>query len=243
MSAVAIDYTNVTAPVSQYTLCNASDATVSFTYGGKDYHIPPNGVLELHDRPGQNFRFNGEVITAKEVMNYAVGEDGISGAVGKRGVRVLFGDSRDELVWDDSRTVARKFKYDSAVAKIYAHEAHVKKFSEQGMQAQKPSADVREAYRIRDEYERDYGEVVEPFPCPTCNWGFKSQDALNFHQESMHKTVAPVASPVNADISALLNAFKEQNAILLQALVDAKAAAAPKRRGRKPKVEKTEEES
>ena len=232
MSA-AVDFSKVFVPQGAFTLYNGSDEVVEWTCASKDFRIAPKGTLEITDirvhpeNVPSSSRHVGPAGTmpAKDVAKFAVGEDGRSGKVGRRGVRMLFGDERDEAIKREAHVTANQMKYDTACAGVRAHEAAVSKAREVGAPVPVPSPRVRQYYRDREQFEAEAGLQTYPFTCETCNAGFQTEGQLVGHRGAAHKQAAPVASPAG-DTAALVTAIQAQGAAQLEAIKEMGTAQA-----------------
>jgi hypothetical protein len=184
-------------------------------------------------------------VSAKEILEYAVGDDGISGRVGISGVRVLFGDSRDEIVMADAAEAHRQKQYQHDLTIKYAHQKAVVIARDAGLPPAAPDKRVREAMARINRYEAE-NSVTAEFTCGECNWPFFDAQSLSSHKESSHQgqgQPAGVAAPsIEVDVlKAALAAQSEQVAALTGLVTQlVTAQSAPKNKGGRPKKQKPE---
>ena len=232
-AAPVIDFEALLKPKVEFRLYNPCPEPVEQDFDSWTYVIPAKGFLEIAGRPSHPHpdpRLKGSPgyrdfpIEAKDIVKHLVGEDGRSGKLGQRGVRVLFGDSRDEAVIAEADAAAAEWQYRCDLQTEYAHNKSNTNLKEQGIAPAPPSARVQDAIRRRVEYEKG-NNTRATHPCPECEWPFYSEQEVSSHIESTHKR-AVVSAPVSggADVAAL-----EAKVELLTRLLTAPKA----KRGRK----------
>ena len=233
-----LDYRSLILPELTFTLCNPSITDVEFTYGGDTYVIPAEGTLDIRptrhritDRENLEFR----EVSAKEILEFAVGEDGRSGRVGVFGVRVLFGDvDTQAAIWAEAAEANRQKQYENDLLTKYAHHKAVKIATDAGSPPPAPDKRVREAMERLNRYEAE-NDAAAKFQCKSCAWPFVTAEQLSTHIEATPtcqggQAPAPAASQSNevaaltAQVATLTN--------LVTALV-----TAPKNKGGRPRKE------
>lgn len=194
-----IDYRPVIKPVLQYELYNPSDKPMHFSKAGEDFYLPArdkrwrgkdpsNGQTITYPKPGvlPVWGIADQRITALQVVQAAVGEDGVSGSVGINGVRVLFGDERDSRVAEDARAGWIRKQLADWTITTQNHERAVKKAQDNGETAPHPPRLVKEAYEGLARYGNESEEYLQ-VRCETCNWGFPDEESKWKHVLGMHR--------------------------------------------------------
>ena len=103
----AFDYRSVMKPKSFLSVFNPG-AEIKKDFNGNTYTFPAEGVVEISEAISRSFDKDTNVvetiIPVEEVVAHFIGEDGISGALGPLGVRVLSGDPEtDEAIKVEAR--------------------------------------------------------------------------------------------------------------------------------------------
>lgn len=240
-------------PRDEARLWNPSPQRVERDFNGDTYVLPARdedlgngpGVLVVHGKPsrpapehkrGQAGYFD-QPILASDIVDHLVGTDGISGKLGKWGVREIFGGPEDEAIKAEAIKAHDEYRYWQDCQIEYDHNRAVQVAKDAGLMPPQPSPQVREAQLRRRKYESEAGLVV-PFPCPTCNEPFREQTALDAHIQVVHSRNRDAAPAADGSALAVLQAQVEMLTKLLSAKqAEAPAAEpAPKRRGRPRKV-------
>lgn len=203
-----LDFSQIVEPVVQYVLYNPGNDIVRQNYNSFEYVLPPHnksfykglgpgecpildGKEMLDDKSGKR-KF--QPIPARYIVHFLVGTDGRSGALGSRGVRVLFRDPvKDEAVKAEAKRVHLKHQYELARYVRAAHELRVKNEQRDGVPVTAPGEVVRKAYQFIQWYEKDHGGgegVASPFPCPKCGLDNQTRNERNAHIEAFHKEYA-----------------------------------------------------
>ena len=176
------------------------------------------------------------------VMEFLVGPDGRSGALGACGIRPLTGIAeRDVLIKAEAKKAWSEKRYFDARSKVRSHEDAVETARKSGRERPAHSKAVEEAYRIVKEYEDGGYAPVARFICEVCNKGVYSEGEKQRHMEDAHyqtlpQTAAPVAASSDALVNVLAEIMKGQQAVV--ELLTKKAE--PKKRGRPKKAEVAE---
>lgn len=197
------NYSEIIRPTLQYELYNAADHTIEFMFDGRPFRVPAHdkhwhgkdphtGVEIVYPKPGVLPIWGPSPIpgkrieyTARDIVAFACGPDGISGSVGGLGVRPLFGDERDQLVAEEAQSAWAERRRFDAEQMIRAHEAKVRDAKEAGTPPPYPGRKVLEAYSLRNAYE---SQLAFKFTCPICNMGFRdSQTEVYVHTITFHK--------------------------------------------------------
>ncbi len=188
---MAINFSDLVQPVVQYRLFNPGDKEVEFDFGAETFRIPPNGELLVRDRRSD--------LAARDIVIFAVGENGEGGRVGGIGVRPLFGDGRDTEVKRMARQSWLEAQYLAARAIVHAHERAVALAQETGTEAPRPTSKVLEAYKMMAEHENLANFAAS---CPICNLGFHDAKEVDGHIMAIHKN-SPKAAEIRTKMAAI----------------------------------------
>lgn len=193
-----LDYRPTIRPTLQYELYNPSDKPMSFSKAGEDFYLPARdkrwrgkdpstGQTITYPKPGvlPIWGIPEQKITALQVVEAAVGLDGISGMVGANGARVLI-DGRDEEVMEDARAGWLRKQLADWTTTTQNHERAVRKAQEQGEPPPHPPKLVKEAYEGLAKYSNEADGYLQ-VRCETCNWGFPDETAKWQHVIALHK--------------------------------------------------------
>jgi hypothetical protein len=209
MSAAAIDYRSMIRPTVAFRLFNPSPVAVEGIHNGRFYRVPacdehyvdrtvapPQEYPEPGVLPISGYEYNETVgrvperriITAEDIVIHLTGEDGVSGQLGPRGIRLLYtvGDERNDAIKKEALEAYKTKTYEDAGATIAAFEAMNNKRVEFKQNPMPPTPKVREAYRYRAEVER--GDTVQraDFSCPKCYEGITTETLLRDHITELH---------------------------------------------------------
>ena len=250
MSAAALDFRQIIQPKAGYTLGNPSTQAREFDYGGNTYVLPGRnedwsaknpelygagpGTLRIYGKPGAK----PFPITADEIVIYAVGHDGRTGKLGPAGVRVLFGDARDELVWEEGANVWREKQYQNDLSIQYAHQKAVAVAKEAGHPIPHPDTKVRDAMARVASFQAENG-VNSPFTCQECGWPFNEAEKLATHMQTSHlgQGSAVAVPSSNGEVEALKAALKAQSEQMAALTNLVTQALTPRKPGRPKKEE------
>lgn len=216
------NYSEIIRPTLQYELYNPADHTVEFAFNGDTYKIPAHnrhwsgkdpytgqqmvypkpGVLPVWGPaaiPGRKIEF-----TARDIVAFACGPDGISGSVGGLGIRPMFGDERDEEVtFPEAQSAWAEQRQQQAQISIRQHEQKVADAKASGTPPPFPGRQVLEAYSLRNAYESQIGFK---FLCTICNMGFRnSQTEVYVHTISFHKDRRDAVEEAETKLSVVKN--------------------------------------
>lgn len=196
----AIDYKSIIKPTLQYELYNPSEKSQHFSKAGVEFYLPAKGKKWRGQDPstGQTITYPKpgvmpvwgipeQKITALQVVQFAVGEDGISGVIGENGVRALFGeDKQDELVYEDAHKACLRKEVADANLTIHNHERAVAVARAANEQPPIPGRMVQDAYA---RLAKAGSEADEFFPvrCATCNLGLADEKAMWLHVLGTHR--------------------------------------------------------
>lgn len=189
--AAELNYREIIKPTVQYVLYNPWPVEKSADYNGETYRIPAfNQTAKLKD--GSTWATPGElpiagrpgIVEAKTIVEFIVGPDGRTGALGSIGVRVLFGDERDKAVKKEAHETQRKAEAAIDLQTCRDHEIAVLRAHDAAAPAPVPSQRVMDAYARRQAREE---EDLLKASCPACNMGFEDQRAVSIHVLSVHK--------------------------------------------------------
>lgn len=195
-----INYKSIIKPVLQYELYNPSDKPQHFSKAGVDFYLPARDKRWRGKDPtsGQQFTYPKpgvlpiwgipeQRITALQVVQFAVGEDGISGVVGINGVRALFDEEeQNKPVYSEARRACLRKEVADANLTVQNHERAVAKAKAADEQPPVPGRIVQEAYNFLARAGADADEFL-PIRCSTCNWGFPDDTRMWEHVLSMHR--------------------------------------------------------
>lgn len=214
MSSVAQMYQGFLGRKVEFRLFNGNPKSVEANYDGETYVIPGRndrhvskngeawsepGVLPVRGHAGKVFKKKNKVIdqsdavTAQEIVEFLVGPDGISGKLGRAGVRVLLPDGdedgRNDMIRRDAIETADKKRYEDAQNIVRTFEAQNAKRIEYKQEPLRPNEQQRAAYRLIAEQDSE-GVVSFAFSCPKCNEGAKTTEDLRAHINQIHKPLA-----------------------------------------------------
>lgn len=150
---------------------------------------PLEGVLPVREQPGYPDPKTGTMqraMTAQQIVKELIGEDGTLGKLGKRGIRILFGDERDDLARQDSRVAWREAKYHICLALKNSHMAINQKQREADLPGLAPSKRVMEAMSYVAQYEAEFNPKAR-YACPECNWPFVEKNQRDAHIVAQHR--------------------------------------------------------
>lgn len=207
MSSAAIDYRSLIQPPVQYRLYNPSDKAIEHEHNARNYVIPAKDQFHVDRKTKVRYTEAGvlpiagysyteivgkvaeqRVITAQDIVAFLVGEDGVSGKLGKAGVRLLYaeGDERNEAIKKEADETHRLKVYEDAKAVIAAADAENAKRIEAKVAPNPPNQKVRMAYRLIADIETSGSVEVHPFQCPKCYEGIKTETLLRQHISELH---------------------------------------------------------
>lgn len=225
MSTAVQPRTRVQRPVVEEMAYNPNSFPIEFQFGGEHYYLPAKDEHWVDSRTGETYAIPGVMpirpkgshfetkfepiaaggkaytaftapISTKELMTYMLGDDEMSGRLGKAGVRLLAvnDDGINSAIRADAEKTAAEKKYADACATVSAFERANHKSISEGAPAKSPNANQRTAYKVKAQFES--GEGVEgvqamPFQCPQCYDRFAAQDGdrgLRAHIVSVHVT-------------------------------------------------------
>lgn len=225
-----------TARRSFVRLYNGNKTELQHDFDGNTYRFPPKGVLDVFGyvsrRPDQTGNEGQFRITPDDIAEHFVGNDGVSGHLGPRGLRVLTGhEEADVRAIADAEQVAREKEYHDDRKTIAAYRDAVRLAEKESLAAPLASKNVREAMQRMEQYERE-NAVLAPYPCDRCGAQCFSAHELEIHQQTQRCLAsAPAAVSNNTEVAEL----KAQVAQLMQLVTASITANAPKKRGPKPK--------
>lgn len=192
------DYGTLFNPTVVFELYNPAEAPHRFSYDGVDYVIPGKdqhwegrdpftrkairwpraGVLPLWDRA------DGRTPAAK-IAKFAVGKDGYSSRVSAiQGVRLLFGDDRDEDVTSEAREAYTERHLQITEERVRQWESYVANQRSTGQAVRPMPRKVREAYNFRSSH---YGALANRYACEICQWSYPEQVQVYAHTIAFHK--------------------------------------------------------
>jgi len=149
---------------------------------------PLEGVLPIREQPGYPDPKTGTLLramTAQQIVKELIGEDGTLGKLGKRGVRILFGDQRDDMARQDSRIAWREAKYGICLALKNSHMAINQKQREADLPGLAPSKRVMAAMQYVAQYESEFNPQAK-YACPECSWQFQEKNERDSHIVAQH---------------------------------------------------------
>lgn len=194
-------------PRYEYLLYNPGPEAVSGKYNSEDYVIPGRSEFWTDPQTGQRFHEPGvlpliprgvhrifrdfkpafEPVTAEEVARHLVGEDGRSGQLGARGVRLLNPTAETGVNLDikaDADAMWSEWQYQDDLHLTQTYESEQAALKAAGMPLRRPDRKLQAAYLRLAQYQS--GGVGEPFSCGQCNQGAKDEAVLKHHIETFH---------------------------------------------------------
>lgn len=258
MSSVAQMYEGLLKKRVEFRLFNGNPVAVEAQYNGETYRIPGRndhyvspkgeawpepGVLPVKSRPGHTTFKKGRALdtepdlTAQRIVEFIVGPDGISGKLGKSGVRVLLPDGdedgRNEMIRQDAIETADRKQYENAQSIITAHENANKRRETLGQKPLPPNPVADAAYQFVANQDAGRSPIGFPFSCPKCHSGAKTTEDLRAHIMSIHR---PMAQSILKDSGLDSETATPSPAFVSNVEIEDEAdpVIEPKRRGRPP---------
>lgn len=190
-------------PTYELRVYNPCEEEVEADYAGETYRIPamsdvaviPKGSHRLWDSNQTSAHGIGGwklvPVTAEEVVRYMVGDDGRSGRLGARGIRLLDprgdGNGINDKIRGEAREAWLRKQEDNDQAWVKAHEDTVRKALELGMKnPPEPDQKTLAAYRRLRERRAAGVSTEKPFRCTRCGLGVMTQADLDQHAEDFH---------------------------------------------------------
>lgn len=189
-----VDFSKIILPTVQFELYNPGDEAVSQEVDGNPYTVPGSseyaymlshgGTASRYDKPGILPIMGTAILPARTIVEFLVGPDGRSGAIGGRGIRLMLPGYEEQIkeeayiAWVDS-------KRHNCINLTRAHEDAVARAVANKEPGQRPSVKVRQAYQWLA--ENDSAASLR-FSCPICNWGLKYEQELHVHVVTHHRS-------------------------------------------------------
>lgn len=216
MSSVAQMYQGFLGRKVEFRLFNGNPEPVETNYDGQTYVIPGReqfyverktreqwpepGVLPIKGHGGKVFKKKGKVveqhdpITAQQIIEFIVGPDGVTGKLGRAGVRVLLPDGdedgRNDLIRKDAIETADKKRYEDAQGIVRTFERANARRIEFKQDPLPPNDVQRAAYKFIAQKDAEGSVQAFAFSCPKCFDGARTTEELRNHITTIHKAQA-----------------------------------------------------
>ena len=193
---------------------------------------------EIHKKQKQIKAAGAGHWPARVVLDFLLGDDRRSGAIGKAGVRPMTGNAEiDEQLKAEARKQWLEKKYFDAINMIRTHETAVAKAASAGTPGPEYTKRLAEAYKDKAEYERAGFVAVATHPCPVCNAPHYTQEQVDVHLETFHNqkpAALAAAAPASDAVVNLLAKLMEANEQLVGRLAKLEERKKPGPKRRKP---------